>query len=327
MTILVLIHSRFRNWTIPLSHVDALRRALPGDTVLHASDDDEGRRLIAGADIAFASHITPEQLAAAPRLQWIHSPAAGVGNMLHPEMIRRPITITNGRGTSADTMAEHVIAVVLALFRQLPTALARQAAHVWAQDEIASPPGNRTIAGSHALIVGMGAIGAATAVRLNALGATVTGVRRRPDGAAVPGVAAIHPRSALHALLPSADVVVLSAPQTPETRALIGEPELGRMKRDAILVNVSRGALVDEVAVAGALQSGALGGAALDVFHDEPLPPDSPMWDVPNLLITPHVSGFRRDHWDAAIALFADNRRRFAAGQPLLNVVDKSAGY
>jgi phosphoglycerate dehydrogenase-like enzyme len=327
VTILVLIHSPFRNWTIPPSYVDALRRAFPGDTVLHAVDDEEGLRLIAGADIAFASHITPAQLAAASRLQWIHSPAAGVGHLLHPEMIRRPITITNGRGTSADTMAEHVIAVVLALFRRLPTALARQAAHVWAQDEIASPPGNRTIAGSHALIVGLGAIGAATAVRLNALGAAVTGIRRRPGGAAVPGVAAIHSRAALHELLPAADIVVLSVPQTAETRALIGEPELGCMKTDAILVNVSRGALIDEGAMARALRSGTLGGAALDVFRDEPLPPDSPMWDVPNLLITPHVSGFRRDHWDAAIALFADNRRRFAAGQPLLNLVDKSAGY
>jgi phosphoglycerate dehydrogenase-like enzyme len=327
VTILVLIHSPFRNWTIPPAHVAALRATLAADTILHASDDDEGQRMVAEAEIAFASHVTPQQLAAAPRLQWIHSPAAGVSHMLYPEMVARPITITNGRGTSADTMAEHVLAVVLALFRRLPTALARQAARVWAQDEIASAPGSRTIAGSHVLVVGLGAIGTATAARLSALGATVTGIRRRADGPAIPGVAAIHARAALHELLPAADVVVLSAPQTAETRALIGEPEVARMKAGAILVNVSRGALVDEDAVARSLRSGALGGAALDVFRTEPLPPDSPMWDVPNLLITPHVSGFRRDHWDAVIALFVDNRRRFAAGQPLLNVVDKQAGY
>jgi phosphoglycerate dehydrogenase-like enzyme len=327
VTILVLIHSTFRNWTIPAAHVAALRATFPADTVLHAADDDDGLRMIADADIAFASHVTPAQLRAAPRLRWIHTPAAGVGSMLYPDMVARPVTITNGRGTSADTMAEHILAVVLALFRRLPTALARQAARVWAQDELAASPGNRTIAGSHVLVVGLGAIGTATAVRLNALGATVTGIRRRADGAAIPGVTAIHSPDALHDLLPAADVVVVSAPQTAATRALIGEPEVKLMRHGAILVNVSRGTLVDEDAVARALGSGRLGGAALDVFRDEPLPPDSPMWDLPNLLITPHVSGFRRDHWDAAIALFADNRRRFAAGEPLRNVVDKQAGY
>jgi phosphoglycerate dehydrogenase-like enzyme len=327
VTILVLIHSAFRNWTIPASHVDRLRQLFPGDTILHAADDEQGHRLIADAEIAFASNITPEQLRVAVRLQWIHTPAAGVGHMLYPELVERPITITNGRGTSAGTMAEHVIAVVLALFRRLPTAMARQAAHVWAQDEISSTPGNRTIAGSRVLIVGLGAIGAATALRLHALGAAVTGIRRQPEGPAVPGVSAIHSPAELHDLLGDADVVVLSAPQTAETRSLIGHAELERMKPGAVLVNVSRGGLVEEDALVRALRAGSLGGAALDVFQHEPLGADSPMWEAPNLLITPHVSGFRPDHWDAAIALFADNRRRFAAGLPLLNVVDKRAGY
>jgi phosphoglycerate dehydrogenase-like enzyme len=326
VTILVLIHSGFRNWTIPAAYVDRLRQLFPEDTILHASDDDQGRRLIAGADIAFASNITPEQLRAAARLQWIHTPAAGVGHMLYPDLVERAITITNGSGTSAETMAEHVIAVVLALFRRLPTALARQAAHVWAQDEISSPPGNRTIAGSRVLIVGLGAIGTATAMRLHALGAAVTGIRRSA-AAAVPGVSAIHSPAELHHLLGDADVVVLSAPQTAATRSLIGHAELERMKPGALLVNVSRGGLIDEDALVRALRAGSLGGAALDVFQHEPLAADSPLWEAPNLLITPHVSGFRPDHWDAAIALFADNRRRFAAGLPLLNVVDKRAGY
>jgi phosphoglycerate dehydrogenase-like enzyme len=230
VNILVLIHSVFRNWTIPASQVDVLRQVFPGDTFLHARDDAEGLRMIPEADIAFASHVTPGQLQAARRLQWIHSPAAGVGHMLYPAMVDHPLAITNGRGTSADTMAEHTIAVVLALLRRLPAVLARQAAHVWAQDEIASQPGNRTIAGSRVLIVGLGAIGTATAQRFDALGATVTAIRRRPDGAPVRGAAAIHPRSALPDLLPQADVVVVTAPATAETRTLIGEPELARMK-------------------------------------------------------------------------------------------------
>lgn len=327
MTILVSIFSGFRMWTIPGAHVEALRREFPADTILHAVDDEQTRELIEEAEIAFAAFVTPDQLRAARRLRWVHCPAAGVSHMLYPEMVESGVTITNGRGTSADTIAEHVLAVVLALFRRLPVAHTRQTQHAWAQDEIASPPGNRTIAGSQVLMVGLGRIGVATATRLTALGATVTGIRRRRDAAPVPGVESVHPPEALHQLLPDADVVVLAAPQTMTTKGLIGAAELARMKRDAVLVNVSRGSLIDEDALVQALRSGALAGAALDVFRHEPLGSDDPMWDVPNLLITPHVSGFRRDHWDAAVALFVENRRRLAAGEPLLNVVDKKAGY
>lgn len=327
MTILVAINSAFRMWCIPAGHVEALRATFPADTILHATDDAQARALIPEADIAFAASITPDQLRAARRLQWVHCPAAGVGHLLYPEMVASAVTLTNGRGTSADTIAEHVLAVVLALFRRLTTAHARQAQHVWAQDEIASPPGNRTIAGSRVLIVGLGSIGRATAARMHALGAAVTGVRRQPDAARIASVDAVHPPEALHQLLPDADIVVLAAPQTMATRELIGKAEIARMKREAVLVNISRGALVDEDALVSALTAGALAGAALDVFRDEPLAPDHPIWDVPNLLITPHVSGFRHDHWDAALALFVQNRRRYAAGEPLLNVVDKREGY
>ena len=327
MTILVTIHSAFRMWSIPSGHVEALRATFPADTILHALDDTQARELIPEADIAFAASITPDQLRAAGRLQWVHCPAAGVGHMLYPEMVQSAVTITNGRGTSADTIAEHVLAVVLALFRRLTTAHARQAQHVWAQDEIASPPGNRTIAGSRVLIVGLGRIGRATAVRMHALGATVIGVRRQPDAAPMPGVDSVHPPDAVQQLLADADIVVLAAPQTMTTKGLIGEAELARMKRDAVLVNVSRGALVDEDALVSALGAGALAGAALDVFRDEPLAPDHPIWDVPNLLVTPHVSGFRHDHWDAVTDLFEVNLRRFERGEQLLNVVDKREGY
>lgn len=324
MTILVSIHSVFRMWTIPGEYVEALRRLFPGDTIYHAQSDAEAEEWIPDAEIAFSGHITPGQLASAGRLQWVHSPSAGVGNMLYPEMLARPIAITNGRGTSADNIAEHVLAVVLALFWRLPEALTRQAEHVWAQDELSGP---RTIAGSRILLVGLGAIGAATARRLHALGATVTGVRRNLSAPSVPGVASVHPPDKLRDVLRDADVVVIAAPHTGATHSLLGDAELAGMKPGSFLVNVSRGSLIDEEALARALRAGHLAGAALDVLRDEPLPADHPMWDVPNLLITPHIAGFRRDHWDAAIALFAENRRRFAAGQPLVNVVDKSAGY
>jgi phosphoglycerate dehydrogenase-like enzyme len=131
----------------------------------------------------------------------------------------------------------------------------------------------------------------------------------------------------LYELLPAADVVVLSAPHTRETRHVIGREALAVMSRGAVVVNVSRGPLIDEAALIDALTVQRIAGAALDVFVDEPLPPESPLWTFPNVLITPHTSGFRPDHWDAVIDLFSENLRRYAAGEPLLNVVDKASGY
>jgi phosphoglycerate dehydrogenase-like enzyme len=325
VTILISIESPFEIWTIPPSYVERLRRRFPAHTFLHARTDDEVLAMCPEADVVFAGQITRQQLAAASRLRWVHSPAAGVGGMLFPEMVASPVVVTNSRGMSADTIAEHVLAVTLALFRRLPHAFRRQAAHEWAQDAIGAE-GNRLIAGARVLVVGLGAIGGAVAHRLTLLGARVTGLRRRVAGP-THGEWTIAPASRLHDLLPAADVVVVAAPHTRETRGLIGRPELSLMSHDAILVNVSRGQLVDEPALVDALRSGAIGGAALDVFVEEPLPPDSPFWTLPNVLITPHTSGFRPDHWDAATGLFAENLERFDQGQPLVNVVDKQAGY
>ncbi len=327
MTVLVLIHSPFEMWNIPRSHVERLVRAFPSHRFLHAADDREGLALIGDADIAFSAQIHQQHLAAAPRLRWIHSPAAGVGGMLYPEMRRAPVVITNSRGMAANTMAEHAIAVTLVLFRRLHLAVRRQAERTWAQDEISALSPNRSIAGARVLIVGLGAIGTATAARFAALGAHVTGIRRRAVGPAPPEVSEVAAPDRLADLLPAADVVFIAAPQTPDTRRLIGASELAAMKRDALLVNVSRGGLVDEAALIDALRSGRIGGAALDVFEHEPLAADSPLWTLPNVLITPHTSGFRPDHWDAATDLFSENLQRFDANAPLLNVVDKEAGY
>jgi phosphoglycerate dehydrogenase-like enzyme len=325
--VLVLLHSPFEMWNIPRSHVERLAQAFPGHRFLHATDDRAGIALIGEADAAFSSQIHQPQLAAARRLRWIHSPAAGVGGMLYPEMRRAPIVITNSRGMAANTMAEHVIAVTLVLFRRLHVAMRRQAERAWAQDEIAAPPPNRSIAGARVLVVGLGAIGSAAAARFAALGAAVTGIRRRPDGTKPLSVTEVAGPDRLLDLLPAADVVLIAAPQTADTRRLIGPAELAAMKRDAILVNVSRGGLVDEPALIEALRRGRIGGAALDVFEHEPLASGSPLWALPNVFITPHTSGFRPDHWDAATDLFAENLRRFEDGRALLNVVDKDAGY
>ncbi len=326
MKILVAIHSPFAGWSIPERHVEELRRQFPQHEFVHARSADEAQTLVRDADVAFASELRRPHLAAARRLRWIHSPAVGVGGMLFPEMIASPVVITNSRGVAAQTIAEHVVACVLALFRKLPVAIRSQAAGEWAQDAIAAAPAVRILAGSHVLVIGLGAIGTAVAEKMLALGTTVAAVRRNVAAPAPAGVR-VHPHDALLDALTGADVVVIAAPHTARTRGLIGSRELQAMRRDAILVNVSRGALVDEAALADALGNHTIGGAALDVFHHEPLPPDSPLWRLPNLLVTPHTSWIRADHWDAMTRLFAENLRRFDGALPLLNPVDKHAGY
>ena len=327
MNILVLIHSPFAMWTIPTAHRERIAAAFPQHRFLHARDDREGLALIGEADLAFSSQVYRDQLALATRLRWIHSPAAGVGGMLYEEMVRSPVVITNSRGLAADTIAEHTLGVTLAMFRRLHLAVRRQLERRWAQDEIAAGAPNRRIAGARVLIVGFGAIGRAVAAKFQALGAQVVGIRRRPDHSMAQGAVRVVGPERLCELLPDFDVVVICAPQTAGTRHMIGAGELAVMKHDALLVNVSRGKLVDEAALAQALSANRIAGAALDVFEHEPLAAESPLWTLSNVLITPHTSGFRPDHWDAATNLFMENLRRFEAGEPLLNVVDKSAGY
>jgi len=283
--------------------------------------------MIRDADVAFSGQVYREQLAAATRLRWIHSPAAGVGGMLYPEMVQSPVVITNSRGLAAETMAEHAIAVTLAMFRRLHVAVRRQAERRWAQDEIAAGVPNRSISSARVLIVGFGTIGRAVGAKFTALGAEVVGIRRRADANIPLPIGRVAGPERLRELLPAFDVVVICAPQTADTQHMIGAAELALMKSDALLVNLSRGQLVDEPALIDALQADRIGGAALDVFEQEPLAMDSPLWALPNVLMTPHTSGFRPDHWDAATGLFAENLRRFEAGQQLRNVVDKAAGY
>lgn len=327
LKVLVAIYNRLGFWNIPEAHVERLRHEFPEHTVLHATSAERALELMAQVDVLFMSELRPAQFAAARRLRWVHSPAAGVGGMLFPEMVASPVILTNSRGIGAGTIAEHVLAVTLAMFRRLPMAFASQQARHWAQAEAFGPPSPRTIAGSHVLVVGMGSIGSAAARHFAALGAEVTGIRRRgspsPDAPAVP----VEPPDRLLDLLPRADVVVIAAPQTRETRGLIGRRELAAMRPGALLVNVSRGRIIDQAALIHALTAGTIGGAALDVFEHEPLPPDSPLWAMPNVLVTPHMAGFMSNHWDVVTDLFAENMRRFVEGRGLLNVVDKNAGY
>ena len=325
MKILVAIYSPFEAWCIPDDQVAWLRRELPAHDVFQARTDEEALARIGDAEVVFGARVRPEQFAAAARLRWIHSPAAGVGNMLFSALVDSAVLLTNSRGIASGPIAEHVIAVTLALLRDLPLAWDRQRDGVWAQNEYHARGALPTLRGARVLVVGLGSIGGAVARLAAAFGAHVVGIRRTA-GAPAPGVDAVHGPDRLHDELPLADVVVVAAPQTAATAHLLGARELALLKDGAVLVNVSRGKLLDEAALARELERGRI-RAALDVFEHEPLAADSPLWRAPGALITPHVSGFFEGYWPAATAMFGDNLRRFEAGAPLLNPVDKMAGY
>jgi phosphoglycerate dehydrogenase-like enzyme len=205
--------------------------------------------------------------------------------------------------------------------------LRRQAAHTWALDELETAGVVRTLHGRRMGIVGLGSIGLEVAKVAAPFGMSVTAIRRRVGEPVPEVVEEVLPPEGLPVLLAKSDVIVLAAPLTSGTRHLIDRAALDGTRRGALLVNVGRGKLLDDEAVVAALRDGRLGGAALDVFTREPLDPASPYWDLPNVIVTPHIAGAMEDYWTPLVALFTENLRRFEAGRPLLNVVDKSAGY
>jgi D-2-hydroxyacid dehydrogenase (NADP+) len=328
MIILVAVISPAPAWIMPRHFVDRLRGDFPHHTFLDAWDRDTLRRLLPEADVAFTPFIDRDVFPAATRLRWVQSPAVGVGGLMFPELLASDVVITSARGIRARSIAEHILGVTIALARRLPVAIRAQAARRWAQDDLEGPAADvRTLQGQQMGIVGLGAIGRELVPIAAPFGFRITAIRRRATEPPPPGVDAVWPPDRLHDLLAQSDVVVVAAPHTPETKRLIGRAELDRIKRGALLVNVARGKMIDDDAVIAALNDGRLGGAALDVFTQEPLEPSSPYWDMPNVIVTPHVSGALRDYWTPLIALFSDNLRRFDHGDVLLNVVDKTAGY
>ncbi len=328
MIILVGVISPAPIWVLPKSFVDRLRADFPHHSFLEAWDREAIRRQLPDADVAFTPFIDRDVFPSAARLRWIQSPAVGVGSLMFPELLASPVVVTSARGIRARSIAEHVIGVTIALARRLPLALRAQQAHHWAQGELEGPQsGVRALDGMRMGIVGLGSIGMEIVKRAAPFGIRVSAIRRRPQNPPPPGVDHVFAPDRLAEVLESSDIVVLAVPHTPETKQIIGAHELERMKPGAILINIARGKLIDDEAVVQALRSGKLGGAALDVFTREPLEPESPYWDLPNVIVTPHTSGAMQDYWTPLVQLFADNLRRFERGEPLLNVVDKVAGY
>ena len=274
--------------------------------------------LLAQADVLydFDRELAPRLPELAPRLKWIQATSSGIGPFVQRAGLDRTnIRITNAADIHAVPLAEHTLLSLLYFVKDVPRRRREQAAHVWERYC------GRELRGLHATVVGLGAVGREIARTLRAVGMRVTGVRRTPtpDPTALGCDHAITP-DALHATLPHTDALVLIAPHTPDTERMIDARALSLLPRGAILVNVARGALVDEDALLAALRSGALGGAALDVAQTEPLPADHPLWDEPNVLITAHSASTVDRENERLTDLFVDNLHRFRSGAPLRNL-------
>jgi phosphoglycerate dehydrogenase-like enzyme len=285
---------------------DDLALALPGADVLLVWD--------------FRSSALSSAWPGADSLRWVHAASAGVNHVLTPEVVASDVVVTNARGVFDEPMAEYVLAMALALAKDLPTTLRRQGERRWQHRE------TERLGGRRALVAGTGPIGRAIGRKLAAVGMTVTGLGRtaRPVD---PDLGEVLPMDALVGVLPEIDYLVLAAPLTEETRGMVDATALAAMKPTARLVNVGRGPLVVQDDLVAALRAEALAGAALDVFVDEPLAADSPLWAMPNVIVSPHMSGDVVGWRSELVALFSDNLARYLAGQPLRNVVDKTRGY
>jgi phosphoglycerate dehydrogenase-like enzyme len=290
---------------------------------------DESLRAIADAEIYLGFGLPKALWNAASKLRWVHSASAGVASLLYPAMVASDVALTNSAGIYGAPIAEHVLAGVLYFLRGLDVAGELQRKGKWDSAIFGTDAAPvREVSECRVLVVGAGGIGSEVARRFTALGATVTGIRRNPARGVPEGFSRVAGPAALDAELASADVLVLAAPLTPETRTLLTAARLALLPPGAIVSNIGRGALIDEEALVAALRSGRLRGAALDVFQREPLASDSPLWHLPQVLHTPHMAGVSpRLFWDRLSALFLDNWERYRASGPLRNLVDKHAGY
>jgi D-2-hydroxyacid dehydrogenase (NADP+) len=327
MNVLISIQQPVRAWQIPAECVETLRQRFPDVTFVHATDQDMRARALADCDAAYTWILNAAELAAAPRLKWLHSSAVAVETLALPDLFARGVIVSNSRGVQSTPIAEHVLGVLLALAKQLPFVLERQRDQRWSQNEFAGERLPWVLKGQTLGLIGVGTIGGEIARLASAFGMQVVGLRRRGGEGTVPHVSELLSPGQLDELLARADVLAIAAPLTPETHQMIGRAQIGRMKRGAVLINVGRAKIVDHVALGDALRAGHLGGASLDVFHQEPLPPEDPLWTAPNVILTPHTSGFRRGHWDEVIDLFAENLRRFRAGEPVKFRVEPALGY
>ena len=325
--LLICVWHPFTEWRPKSLMAEAIRRRWPEMNVVHLPTYDRFADELPDTDIFIGYSLRADQLPQARKVQWIHSTAAGVAQLLYPELRDSGILVTNPSGIFSVPMAEHALGLMIALARNFPDSVRYQDQKRWAQQELWDNPRHLSeLNGKTLLIVGFGSIGHELARLANALRMRVWGVSRSGRGDTTLAEKII-PVADLDAALPEADYVVIAAPETPETKHLFGARQLSCMKRSAFLLNIARGSLLDEAALLSALECGEIAGAALDVASEEPLPPESPLWTAKNLLLTPHTSAVSDRLWPRQTELLLALLERWFAGQELFNLVDLNRGY
>ncbi len=312
-------------YTLQEHHLEAIRRAAPGAELIITRDRAELERrwdeIMPRVEVVLGS-LPRERIPEAPRLRWLQTTGAGVDWLMdHPDVAESDLIITNASGVHAIPISEHILALMLALARDIHRSVRDQMAHRWARHSAVLELDGATMG-----LIGVGAIGEKTAEKAKGLNMRVLGLRRHPDRPS-PWVDRMYGPDELLEMLPEADWVVITAPLTRETRGMFDEAAFRAMKETAYIINIGRGAVIQERALIRALQEGWIAGAGLDVFEEEPLPEDSPLWDMDNVIITPHYAGLTPRYADRVVEIFVENLRRYQAGAPLINVVDKRLGY
>ena len=298
---------------------EPVARDLPGREIRGFEDEADFAARVEEIEVLLALRPPGGCWARASRLKFIQISGAGVDSLLPAPDLARHVRIANGRGISASVMAEYALAWMLHFARRVARNQEQQARREW---RLYAPA---MLEGATCGILGMGAIGDAVARRAKAFGMRVLATQRNPKPSAYADE--VLGSDATGRVLAESDYVVVILPLTPETRGSLDAAQLSKLKPEAVLVNMARGGIVDETALADMLRAERLRGAVMDVFEEEPLPEDSPLWDVPNLVVTPHVAGFSRDYLPRVFEIFADNVRHLEAGEPLQNEIQRERGY
>ena len=328
MKLLLVVHHRFDLWNIPAWFVERLAAEFPHLEIVQRNSYEGIEEHLRDAEVIFTISLRPEQLALTRKLRWIHAPTAAVHQFLFPELVNSDVILTNSREVHGPVVAEHVLALIFALARKIPQAVQLQEKREWGQQQIWTQGVQpHEIVGATLGLIGVGSIGRRVAQLASAIGMRVIAVREQVEMGKPAGVEEVFPIAALDQLLQQSDYVVVAAPLTAATRGLLNADRLAAMNPSAYLINVGRGQQVDESALADALRTHRIAGAALDVFEREPLPADSPLWTLDNLLITPHTAGLTGKLWHRHYELFSQNLRRYLAHEPLEYTVDKHKGY
>jgi len=330
-------------WRVPDHEVERLRREFPDLTITQARSKEELATASPEAEILFSWAPGEDLVGRAPRLRWIHSPAAGIATYLTPSVLKRKLTLTNSRGVHAIPISEHTLGMLVALARGFRGAMEDQLKGSLDRERWWIGRGRPVdLRGRTLGLFGYGAIGREIARRALSFGMRVIATRRSPDAAPEwdpallealdlpaeePVLDAVYGTKDLGHMLGEADAVVIAAALTPETEGVFDASRFQAMKRGAWLLNIARGKIVREGDLIAALRQGQVGAAALDVFQTEPLPPQSELYSLENVILTPHISGNSNHLWDRAMAVFRENLRRDADGRPLLNQVDLTRGY